>query len=224
MTPRIDLYTNIHKGQRRRFFNISNQAGTLDYTDPKALDTLYDEIISFREHMRRHANTEEKFIHPILSQRVPSGALRLEQDHKVMHQRFDDIVSQLTAIKSLSPDFERRSELVLEFYRSWSRFTSFYFMHINREEEQAMPTLWKVCTDQELASLFKSILSSQGQEELTGDFKMMLPAMNLQEQVDLLSAGRATIPPEVYQSSLKLAQSVLGPNEWAALKTKLGMP
>ncbi len=63
MSANIDLYRDVHKGQRRRFLNIVTQAGALNYNDPKALDILYDELYSFRDHMHLHAHLEERFIH-----------------------------------------------------------------------------------------------------------------------------------------------------------------
>ena len=223
MTPQIDLYAGIHKGQRRRFFNIGFQVGTLDCTDQKSLDKLYDELNSFREHMRLHAHLEEKFIHTMLSQRVPGGARQLEEDHRVMHQKFDDLITHFDGIRAKPADFEKRRELTLEFYRAWNRFIAFYFMHINREEEKVMPTLWKLCTNEELADTFKMIMANQKQEEVVENLEMMLPAMNLQERAEMLGAGRAMMPPEAYQGFLKLAQRILEPNDWTNLKTKLGV-
>lgn len=87
-----------------------------------------------------YAALEEKFIHPLLSDRVPGGARKPEENHRIMHQRFDDLVTHVDGIRAKS-DFEKRRELALEFYRAWNRFLSFYFVHINREEEQAQPAL-----------------------------------------------------------------------------------
>jgi hemerythrin-like domain-containing protein len=223
MSVQIDLYESIHKGQRRRFFNIAIQAGTINHADQKALDKLFDELKTFNEHMHLHAGLEEKFIHPLLAKKVPGGARRLEEDHRIIHQKFDDLVAHFDAIKTEHADFQKRRELALEFYRAWNRFLSFYFIHINREEEQITPILWKLCTEEELATTFRSILTSQTPAEITENFEMMLPAINLQERVEMLGGGRAIMPPEVFQGFLKLAQRVLNPDDWTTLKQKLGI-
>jgi len=224
MSSQIDLYVDVHKGQRRRFFNIATQAGILDYTDTKAIDTLYDELYSFREHMRLHAHLEEKFIHTVLSQRVLGGARKLEEDHRVMRQEFDDLITHFDGIRAKPADFEKRGELALEFYRAWNRFIAFYFMHINREEEQIMPVLWKLCTVEELAETHRLMITNQTQEELVEDFEMILPNANLQERVEILGTVQVvTMPPEAYQEFLKLAERILEPNDWTTLKTKLGL-
>jgi len=223
MSSNIDLYRDVHKGQRHRFLTIATQAGKLDYTDPKALDTLKDELYSFREHMRLHAHVEEKFIHTILSQRVPGGARQLEEDHRIVRQEFDDLIAHFDSLRDKPVDFEKRGELALEFYRAWSRFIAFYFMHIDREEEQIMPALWKLCTVEELAETHKLMINDQKQEELVEDFEMILPNANLPERVEILGQLRVLMPPEVYQESLKLAERLLEPNDWASLRRELGL-
>jgi nitrite reductase/ring-hydroxylating ferredoxin subunit len=217
----IDLYVGIHKGQRHRFFSIAAQAGILDYTNPEVVDALYDELFSFREHLRVHANVEEKFIHPVLSQRVPGGARQLEEDHRLIRQEFDDLIANFDGFRAKPVGFEKRVELALEFYRAWNRFVAFYFMHINREEEQVMPTLWKLCTVEELAGIHKLMINNQSHEQLVEDFKMMLPNANLKEQVEILGSVRAMLSSEEYQGFLKLAEQLLGPKSWANLKTEL---
>ena len=67
------MYTNIHKGQRVRFFMIGKIAGNLNANDQNALTALESELASFREHMYLHAGHEEKVVHPLLSKRVPEG-------------------------------------------------------------------------------------------------------------------------------------------------------
>jgi len=222
VSDQLDIYTGVHKGQRGRFFDIMMKAGTVDYDDKDSLDGLYHELTAFREHVFLHASLEEKFIHPLLSGRVPGGARKLEEDHCRMHQQFDDIVAQLDGIRARSTESEMRGELVLEFYRSWNRFASFYFMHINEEEENAQPMLWKICTAKELDEAHKGMISSQSPEELKYDTQIMLPATNKYERQEIFYEGRASMPPQVFQGLLKVAEQILSPKDWAALKLEIG--
>jgi hypothetical protein len=221
MENQIDLYTGIHKGQRVRFFTISKEAGSIDCADQKAMDRLQEELESFREHMRLHAALEEKFIHPLLSERVPGGSRKLEEDHRIMHQQLDDLLAHLKGVKAKSSDFEKQQELVLEFYRAWNRFTAFYFMHIDYEEEYVQPSLWKLCTSMELEETFRLILADQTPKELMGNLELILPAISMGERISLLNEGRANMPPEAFQAVLKLAEHVLNTADWIALKSKL---
>jgi iron-sulfur cluster repair protein YtfE (RIC family) len=221
LSTQIDLYSATHKGQRARFCKISNASGTTDTDDQNALSQLESELISFRKHMHLHASLEEKFIHPLLSERVPGGADRLNEDHRLMRKRFDELVECFAEFKKKPDDFEKRPALVQEFYRSWNRFATFYLNHIDYEEEYVMPSLWKLCTTAELADIFKQIMSSQTPEELVDSLKMILPALNPSERANMLNQGRATMPPEAFQGVLKLAEAVLTPEDWSALKKTL---
>jgi hemerythrin-like domain-containing protein len=202
---------------------ISKAAGALDTNDQNALNRLESELVLFREHMHLHAGLEEKFIHPLLSERVPGGANRLNEDHRIMHRQFDELIACFGEMKKKPNDFERREELSLEFYLAWSRFISFYFNHIDYEEENVMSSLSTLCTNDELANTFKQILSDQTPKELMDNLAMMLPAMNPTERAMILSQGRTTMPLEAFQAVLKLAEHVLTPEDWSSLKTMLKM-
>jgi len=216
MQSQVDLYTGPHKGQRLRFSTISKSCGTLNVNDQNAITALEGELASFRDNMYLHADIEEKFIHPLLSERVPGGADRLNEDHRMMHKQFDELVACFGEIKK-----KPREELSLEFYLAWNRFISFYLNHIDYEEEHVMPTLWKLCTPDELGDVFKKAMAGQTPKELMENLVMMLPAISLMERAMLLNQGRATMPPEAFQAVLKLAERVLTPEDWASLKAAL---
>jgi len=223
VSTQLDLYAGIHKGQRGRFSDVMAKAGTMDYNDEESLGKLYSELTAFREHMRLHASLEEKFIHPFLSKRVPGGARKLEEDHRRIFEQFDDIVEQFEEIRTKSTHSEMRRELVLEFYRAWNRFISFYFSHINEEEENAQSMLWKICTSNELAETFKTILANQSPDELKYNLQIMLPAMNVYERADLINSARQSILPQAFQGLLKSIEQILGPENWKALEPKIGI-
>ncbi|HKZ88157.1 MAG TPA: hypothetical protein VJ066_03235, partial [Candidatus Bathyarchaeia archaeon] len=84
-------------------------------------------------------------------------------------------------------------------------------------------SLWKLCTKEELANQFKLILADQTPKELMENLEMMFPAMNLSERTLILNMGRASMPPEAFQAALKIAERSLNPDDWLALKSKLGI-
>jgi len=62
-------------------FQFSLKTGVLDYSDKVALVTFSDELNAICTEFSLHASLEEKFIHPLLSNRVPGGAKKLELAH-----------------------------------------------------------------------------------------------------------------------------------------------
>jgi iron-sulfur cluster repair protein YtfE (RIC family) len=101
----IDLYTTIHKGQRKTLFEISIDAGKADYTNPQSLNKLQEALVLFREEMRLHALLEEKLIHPLLAERVPRGQIKLEEDHRLMHKKLDALLQHLESLRNKPVDF-----------------------------------------------------------------------------------------------------------------------
>ena len=83
--------------------------------------------------------------------------------------------------------------------------------------------MWALCTNEELATVFKTIIASQKPDELVENLGMMLSASNLYERAGILMGGRAIMPPEAFQTVLKFAEQVLSPNDWVALKSKIGI-
>ena len=221
MTKPIDLYTSTHKGQRLKFSEISNAAGTLNINDQNKLNSLEVALVSFRDHMYKHASLEEKFIHPLLAERVPGGADRLEEDHRVMHKQFENLVACFGELKKKLTDFEQRDELSLEFYRAWSRFISFYLDHIDFEEDHVMPLLWKLCTNDELAGRFRQIVTDLTPNQLMYNLEIILPALNPAERFMTLKMGQTTMPTEAFQAVLNVAERVLSPEDLASLKAML---
>ena len=136
MQNKVDLYSGVQKGQRVRFSTMSKAAGTLNIKDQNAPTAPENEIISFREHMFHHANHEEKFIHPLLSERIPGGANKLNEDYQITHRQFDELLACFEELKKTPMDFEKREDLSQEFYLAWNRFMAFYLGHIDHEEEK----------------------------------------------------------------------------------------
>ena len=177
-----------------------------------------------REQIRLHVRGEEQILHPIIKERLPSEARRLEEDHRSIEQQFDDLIVNLDAIKTASIDFEKRREMVLEFYRALNRFISFYLVHINKEEELIKPALWELTTAKELLTAYKALIQdSQNSAKPLEHFEMMMMATNLYERADIVLWAKALNEPEVFPFILEQVQKMLAPEDWEALKAKLGI-
>jgi hemerythrin-like domain-containing protein len=217
-----ETYTPIHKGLRSRLFKTSIQAGKIDYFDEASLSALYDEFNSLVASIRLHHTMEENFIHPLLSDRVPGGAEKLEEEHHVVDHLMDNLVAHLDRIKGQSTKFEKRRELGLEFYLAFNRFIAFFLNHIDGEEEHIRPTLWRLCTAEEVTTAVVKLLASQKPEEGLQNLEMMFNAANTDDLAGLITHAKAALPPEAIKAGLQLAEGILSPRDFAALKAKIG--
>ena len=199
-----EIYTPIHKGLRSRLFEVSVKAGKMDYANRAALNGFYDEFGSLVENIRGHHTMEEKFYHPLLAERVPGGAEKLEEEHQTVEHLMNNLVAHLDRIRSKSAKFEKRKELGLEFYLAFNRFIAFFLGHIDAEEEHYEPTLRKLCTIEELDNAEIALVASQKPEEGLGNWQMMLSGANADELANVVSRARIALPPEVIQAGLQL--------------------
>jgi hemerythrin-like domain-containing protein len=220
---RPPIYTPIHKGIRNKLFEVSVKAGRIDYADQAALNGFYDEFSLLVASIRGHHTMEENFYHPLLAERVPGGAEKLEEDHQAVEHLMNNLKAHLDGIRSKSTEFEKRRELGLEFYLAFNRFIAFFLNHIDGEEEYYEPALRNLCTIEELEKTEVSLIGSQKPEEGLQNLQMMLAAASVADLAELMARARAALPPEVIQGGFQLAQGIMSAQDLAALKAKLGV-
>jgi hypothetical protein len=217
------LYSLIHKGIRDRLSKFSIAAGRIDYTNDLQVNEFQNAMAKISSSIRFHHTAEEKFIHPVISDRLPGGAVKLEEEHKLVDQQLNQLTSYLEGIKTKTAGFERYRDLGLEMYLSFNRFLAFFLSHMDDEEERIQRTLFDLCTGEELGLTFGKILASQTPEEQTDNLGMVLSGANPDELTGLYIGARRLMLPEAYKNAILLAEKVLKPEEWSALKSRAGI-
>jgi hemerythrin-like domain-containing protein len=220
---RPPIYTPIHKGIRSKLFEVSAKAGRMDYGNQAVVDGFYDEFSLLIVSIRNHHTMEEKFLHPLLADRVPGGAEKLEEDHQTVEHLMNNLKAYLDSIRSKAKKFEKRRELGLEFYLAFNRFIVFFLNHIDGEEEHYEPILRNLCTIEELENAEASLMKSQKPEEALQNLQLMLAAASVDDLAELIARARAALPPEMIQGGFQLAQGILSAQDLAALKAKVGV-
>lgn len=222
MSQQIDLYTGPHKGQRSYLYRLSTQAGKIDATDHESVSDYIKRFKELRDEFALHAELEEKHIHPILSQRVSGIVQMLEEDHANQKAFFNELVNNLENLNKV-PEYEEQQSIFLEFFRAYNRFIAMYLQHIDFEEMEIMPSLWRVCSHDELASTLSSIIAHQKPDELRYNLEMMFSSMSATEVSAVISTARAKMPSDAVSQTLNLAERVMEPANWEKLKQLLGI-
>jgi len=132
------LYNAIHNAIRSRSFDASIKAGMIESTDPSSLKVLHENIKSLKEMLKNHASHEEKFIHPLLDERVLGVTDKLNAEHRKFDSMFGKIETYLAWIIDLPDNFEKRKEAYLEFRHNLNRFIFGYMAHIDKEESDVL--------------------------------------------------------------------------------------
>jgi hemerythrin superfamily protein len=221
MAQKPNLYVLDHKGQRARLFELSVKAGRLNNANQWVLDGFSDALHSVQRNLLLHAQGEEKFIHPLLADRVPGGAEKLDEEHRTMEHLLENLVSHADRIlmKPIAP--EERQELGLEFYLAFNRFISFYLGHIDEEEEYVQPTLWHFCSDDELRIAWGKTLASMTPAQSLENLEMTIPATTIDELAVSFSQMKDSAPPELLKTVVELVEGLLSPDDWAAIKSRV---
>lgn len=215
-----DIYTTTHKYHRYALFTMAIHAGRTEYTNQESVDKLHGLLLTFRTQLKHHMWQEETLVHPLLAKRVPGAAREIEEEHRMHAQRMDDLILLMEEVIAKSKGFANIRELGLELYRALNRWISGYLVHINKEEETIMPTMWKVCTEDELTGIVNNIvadLRNQTQDYLDASLKVMLPAYDPEELGELFMRAEYT-PPEDKKRFNELAEKSLTPEEIASDK------
>ncbi|HYD86914.1 MAG TPA: hemerythrin domain-containing protein [Vitreimonas sp.] len=169
---RVDLYRNVHKGQRARLFSLAVELGRVDGEDATVLADLTERLRTTLDELRRHGEHEESYIHPLLQERAPEIAAELEREHRSVEAdmaEFEDMLGATTSDGGLS------------LYRAWCRIVASYLQHLDKEEQFAMPSLWRTCSDEEILAVIGAFSSSLSASERLNDLLSQAPTLAPQE-------------------------------------------
>ena len=176
---RIDLYRNVHKGQRALIFELAVELGRTDCGERQEFAMLAGRLRDAILELRKHAENEECFIHPLLHSRAPEIAAALEREHERVEAGFCELEQQLS--QAGSPGREPVAP-GRDLYLAWCRLVSTYLAHLDAEESVAMPALWQTCSDHEILALIQAFVASRSAADRLHDLRSQAPALTSQER------------------------------------------
>jgi hypothetical protein len=217
----FNSYRDIHKGIRAELFDVTSTAGRLDPTDSVSWMALVDHLTDVQNTLTTHAHHEDTFVEPMVVQYDAELAEEIGQDHHHLDARFAAIRELASAAVSYPATDQRPlADLV---YLELSGFTSEYLRHQLVEERVIMPELVRVFGIEEVIKMHVAIVSSIPPEDLAKSLAFMLPAMNVDDRVEMLGGIRETAPAPAFEGVLGLARSVLDPTDFTAMAQRLGV-
>jgi hypothetical protein len=217
----VDLYRDIHKGIRAELFAITSTAGSIDPASELDRVALADHVTSVAAVLEMHAHHEDAFLDPVLEVHFPDLAEQITSDH----ERLEAVVARITdladsTVTAPGPDQRRLAHLL---YLDLARFTSQYLAHQDLEERVVMPQLERAIGVEQCGGLHGAIVGSIPPDDLARSLAFMLPAMNVEDRMEMLGGIRMAAPPEAFDAIVGLARSVLQPADFAALATRLAV-
>jgi hypothetical protein len=217
----VDLYRDIHKGIRAELFALTAQAGALDPTPGVGRAALAAHVSDVVDLLVQHAEHEDGPIQPALEAELPDLAERIASDHLVLEAQLVDLRDMAADAAAL--DHAEPRLAVHRLYLALACFTGRYLEHIDVEERIVMPALERAVGVDAVAAIHGAIISSIPPDEMARSLALMIPAMNVDDRVELLGGMQAGAPAEVFAGVWSLVGSVLEPAEATPLARRLGL-
>jgi hypothetical protein len=218
-TPRHDIYTGIHKALRARLFETAHELSGCNFADPTDRAETLQHLRATLAFLDEHLEHEDTHVQPRLADANPQLAARIADGHQHLEQTSATVTRLLAAITDANADLavERGPEL----YRAYNQLVGEHLVHMNEEETVVNAALWSAYTDEQLLELHGAIQGSIPPARFAEWLTIMLPALNLQEQVGMMTGMRAAAPPEVFANVMAAGRAAVGPR-WGAVESALG--
>lgn len=207
--PKIDLYRNVHMGQRQRLFTLAIELGSADAGDTTGLSALAGRCLAMIRELREHAEHEDSFVHPLLRERVPAAAKALDNEHGDLDIALDDLDAQARHLPDTPP--EQRDEAQHRVYLALNGLISAYLAHLDAEETIAMPALQERCGDEELQRVMHAFQASRTPEQRMTDLRRMLPALPPASRASIARQVLSAGPADQAGRTLDLLAAALAP-------------
>lgn len=208
-TPRFDMYSLVHKGQRKNLFELTVTAGQLAKDDRAGREALAQAIETTLAAITDHAEAEDRFFGPLYREAAPATGERLAADHEGMATALADLRGAVAAALA-----ERSPPTDLATYRALARFTAAYVAHVDTEEA-SLPELWARFDDAALARAQGALVASHPPATVHFNLRNMLPAASPDERVGFLGTLKRNMPPGAFASVRERVVPLLTAAEWA---------
>jgi hypothetical protein len=217
----LDLYRDIHKGIRNELFAVTLSAGQVDPGNSEAVAAVAARWRSLVAMLIAHAEHEDEFVQPVLEVHAPLLAEVVAAGHPELEAQMAAL--EVLAERATDAGVCQRRLVVHRMYLGFASFTAAYLQHQEFEETQVMPALAGKMGFGELLGIHQAIVGSLTPEQVAQSGSMMLPAMNVEDRVELLGGAQAGAPPEVFAGMMALTQSVISAADYAQVATRLGV-
>ena len=216
-----DFYKDVHKGIRSSLFRTTTAAGSVDPSDGAARTEVVGQVRAIAHLLDSHADHENTFIVPALELHAPELADVIHVVHPQLDRRVEDLRGLAAEVEVTGGTRARAA--VHSLYLELASFTSAYLEHQDFEERTCMYALADAMSVDDLAGIEGAIIASIPPDEMASSLSVMLPAMNVDDRVEMFTGMRAGAPPEVFAGVCALAESVLTAEAWKATAARLGL-
>lgn len=219
MGNRPDIYSKVHKGLRKAFFDLSYTAGNTDFHNDESIISLakqFNEVIKFLE---EHGRNEDLYQLPLLEKKFPGSTKQDEHEHRLIEKKLKILKRSFNnLIAATNGDRKLKGEV---FYHLFNEFISDYLNHMREEEIETAKLFYDHCSDDEINAAVKNIVNNTSPQDMMMMLRYMIPAINHTERIELFTGLKQNAPQPAFNAVMVLAHSVLPADEWENLQLSL---
>ena len=217
--PRVDLYCIIHKTLRNMLFDTARCIAEANFEDSASKAHALEKLDTTLGFLEEHNGHEDDFVDPVIAA-VDSGlSERIHAEHNELHEHM--VTLRQLGGELGGADGPTAVGLGARLHLTFSVFMAGYLSHMATEEVEANQVLWEHKSDPELVEVRTALQGSIPPERFGQWFTHMVPAMNWQERVGVLSGMKMHAPPHVFDAMSGVARQAIGDDAWAALADAL---
>jgi hypothetical protein len=221
VTPRVDLYSGIHKALRALMSDTLLAVGRMDVEDDLELAQVTQRVLELADFCRMHLEKENKYVHTAMEARAPGASEAIAHEHEE-HVRHIAHVAETVAVLRASPAAQKPA-MGAVLYRELALFIAENFQHMHVEETAHNAVLWARYTDAELGAIHDDIIASIPPDVMLFAARWLVPFMNPQERAGMLADMRSKAPPQAFEAVVATVRPHLSQREWEKLAAALGM-
>ena len=217
--PRVDLYTVIHKMLRAELFAAAQMIASTNFADSTARAALVAKLRETMGFIEEHGEHEDGFVDPVLAKCGPELAAHVQASHEKLNADGAKILGMVAEIEAA--EGAAAVGLGAGLHAVFSAFLGEYLSHMAVEEGPVNQCLWDHHSDDELAAVRGALQGSIPPPRFAQFFVKMMPSMNHQERVGMLTGMKLGAPPPVFEALSGLAQQALGDEGWSEIAREL---
>ncbi len=218
-TPRLDIYTGIHKALRALMADTLLAVGRMDTDDETELAQGTQRVLDLLDSCAAHLKHENTFIHTAIEARAPGASAQIGHEHEAHEAHLAQLARKVERLRGAQQ--HQRPMLARQLYSMLALFVAENFQHMHVEETAHHAVLWARYTDAELVAIHDALVAAIPPQEMMATARWLVPFMNPAERVAMLADMRAKAPAPAFQAMLDTVQPHLNTREWAKLTRAL---
>src|SRR5262245_48308724 len=217
----FDFYRHLHKGLRSEMFAVTHAVGRLDPADDDGLTAIrrrWDTLVYLLE---QHSWHEETIVQPVLEPLAPDIAAEVPSSHRSLEARVAAVGGLFD--RAAAADASDRRAAVHRLYLGMTELVAEYLRHFEFEELQVIPVLSDSVPVEQLVAMNSEVVDTISGEDMVKNGTIMLPAMNIEDRVELIGGMKDRLPPDVFGPLWHIVTTLLEPDDTAQLAARLGI-